>query len=76
VELADDAVPLHELDLASSPVCLAIGHEDHGLAAATLAACDAVGFVPQLGRVGSLNVAVAAAVALYETRRQEWTAGS
>jgi tRNA (guanosine-2'-O-)-methyltransferase len=28
--------------------------------------------VPQLGRVGSLNVAVAAAIALYETRRQEW----
>ena len=72
VELAEDAVALHELDLRSAPVCLAIGHEDHGLAAATLAACDAVGFVPQLGRVGSLNVAVAAALAIYETRRQEW----
>lgn len=76
VELADEAVPLHELDLASAPVCLAIGHEDHGLAGATLAACDTVGFVPQLGRVGSLNVAVAAALAVYETRRQEWAAGS
>ena len=53
-------------------VCLAIGHEDHGLPAATLAACDAVGFVPQLGRVGSLNVATATAIAIYETRRQEW----
>ena len=73
VELAHDAVPLHELDLRSSPVCLAIGHEDHGLAATTVEACDAIGFIPQLGRVGSLNVAVAAAVAIYETRRQEWT---
>lgn len=72
VELTEGAEPLHELDLASSPVCLAIGHEDHGLAPATLAACDAVGFVPQLGRVGSLNVAVATAIAVYETRRQEW----
>jgi tRNA (guanosine-2'-O-)-methyltransferase len=72
LELTEDAVPLHDLDLAGSPVCLAIGHEDHGLAAATLAACDAVGFVPQLGRVGSLNVAVATAVAVYEVRRQEW----
>lgn len=76
VELADGATPLHSLALAGgAPVCLAIGHEDHGLAAATLEASDEVGFVPQLGRVGSLNVAVAAAIAIYETRRQEWTAG-
>ena len=73
VELADDAQPLHTLDLASAPVCLAIGHEDHGLGKDTLAGCDAVGYLPQLGKVGSLNVAVAAALALYEARRQEWT---
>jgi tRNA (guanosine-2'-O-)-methyltransferase len=76
LELSEGAVPLHELDLRSTPVCLAIGHEDHGLAGATVAACDAVAFVPQLGRVGSLNVAVAAAIAIYETRRQEWAPGT
>jgi tRNA (guanosine-2'-O-)-methyltransferase len=76
VELVEGAVALHELDLTSGPVCLAVGHEDHGLAPATVDACDEIGFVPQLGRVGSLNVAVAAAVALYETRRQEWARGS
>ncbi|MGH9138849.1 MAG: TrmH family RNA methyltransferase [Acidimicrobiales bacterium] len=76
VELTDDATPLHELDLTAAPVCLAIGHEDHGLAAATLAACDEIGYLPQLGRVGSLNVAVTAALAVYETRRQEWTTRS
>lgn len=75
VELADGAVALHELVLTGGPVCLAVGGEDHGLAPATLAACDAVGYLPQLGRVGSLNVAVATAVAVYEARRQEWTAG-
>jgi tRNA (guanosine-2'-O-)-methyltransferase len=74
LELADAAVPLHQLSVAGD-VCLAVGHEDHGLSAATLAACDAVGFVPQLGRVGSLNVAVAAAIALYELRRREWVGG-
>jgi tRNA (guanosine-2'-O-)-methyltransferase len=74
IELAEGAVPLHSLTLVGEPVCLALGHEDHGLAAATLEACDDVAFVPQLGKVGSLNVAVAAAVAVYETRRQEWTA--
>jgi tRNA (guanosine-2'-O-)-methyltransferase len=71
LELADDAIPLHLLQ-AGSDVCLALGHEDHGLSPATLAACDTVAFLPQLGRVGSLNVATAAAIAMYELRRQAW----
>jgi tRNA (guanosine-2'-O-)-methyltransferase len=33
-----------------------------------------VAFLPQLGRVGSLNVATATSIALYELRRREWTA--
>jgi tRNA (guanosine-2'-O-)-methyltransferase len=72
VELADGARPLHELDLTGD-VCLAVGHEDRGLSAECLGACEAVGFIPQLGRVGSLNVAVATAIAVYEVRRQSWT---
>ena len=71
IELADDAVPLHEADL-SGDICLAIGHEDRGLTPACLAMCDEVGFIPQLGRIGSLNVAVAAAIAIYEVRRRTW----
>ena len=75
LELTDSARPLHELDLTGD-VCLVVGNEDHGLPKATLAAVDACGFVPQLGKVGSLNVANAAAIALYEIRRQAWTAPS
>lgn len=71
VELADGARPLHELDL-DGDVCLVLGHEDRGVSADVLAACDAVGFLPQLGKVGSLNVATAGAVALYEVRRRAW----
>jgi len=71
VELADGAEPLHEIDLTGS-VCLAVGHEDRGVTGAVLDQAEAVGFIPQLGRVGSLNVATAAAVAVYEARRQEW----
>jgi tRNA (guanosine-2'-O-)-methyltransferase len=74
VELSDASRPLHDLDL-TGPVCLAIGHEDRGLSAACREACDELGFVPLLGRVGSLNVATAAAIALYEVRRQEWAVG-
>ena len=73
VELAEGARPLHELDLTGD-VCLAVGHEDRGLSKACLARCEVVGFVPQLGSVASLNVATATAIALYETRRQAWTA--
>ncbi|HET9690897.1 MAG TPA: TrmH family RNA methyltransferase [Acidimicrobiales bacterium] len=71
LELADDAVPLHAVT-AGPDICIAVGHEDHGLSPATISACDAVAFLPQLGRVGSLNVATAAALAVYELRRREW----
>lgn len=71
VELAPGAVPLHEARLAGD-VCLALGHEDRGLSSACLEACDELVFVPQLGKVGSLNVAHAAAIALYEVRRRAW----
>jgi len=40
-------------------VCLAIGNEDHGCSPATLSAVHGVAYIPQVGRVGSLNVAAA-----------------
>ncbi len=71
VELAAGAVPLHEAPLGGD-VCLAVGNEDRGCSAALLAAADAVAYIPQPGRVGSLNVAVAAAIAMAEARRRAW----
>jgi tRNA (guanosine-2'-O-)-methyltransferase len=73
IELTDDATPLPEAGL-DGDVCLVVGHEDRGIPAATLAACDEVAHIPQLGRIGSLNVATAAAIALYEARRRAWVA--
>lgn len=73
IELADAAVPLHEVALTDK-VCLALGHEERGLGMACMAACDTVAFIPMLGKIGSLNVASAAAIALYEARRHAWTA--
>jgi tRNA (guanosine-2'-O-)-methyltransferase len=73
IELTADAVPLHEAAVGGD-VCLAVGGEDHGCSPALLAAADGVAYIPQIGRVGSLNVAVAAAVALAEARRREWAA--
>lgn len=71
VELTATAQPLFELALGPA-VCLVLGHEERGVHRDTLAAVDLVGYLPQLGKVGSLNVAQAATVALYETARQRW----
>ncbi|HEX4822302.1 MAG TPA: TrmH family RNA methyltransferase [Acidimicrobiales bacterium] len=71
LELTDDATPLHAVVFGEA-VCIVVGNEDHGVSAAALRACDAIAYLPQLGKVGSLNVATAASIALYETRRQEW----
>jgi tRNA (guanosine-2'-O-)-methyltransferase len=72
VELTDTSRPMHELDLADN-VCLVVGHEDRGLTASAMSACDRVAYLPLAGRVGSLNVATATAIGLYEARRQGWT---
>lgn len=71
IELTAEAVPLHRTDLGRD-VCLVVGSEDHGCSPALLDAVDGACYIPQVGRVGSVNVAVAAAIALAEARRQEW----
>ncbi|MEQ8719288.1 MAG: TrmH family RNA methyltransferase [Acidimicrobiales bacterium] len=71
VELADGAEPAEAADL-SGDICLVIGHEDRGVSKTVLAECDAGIYLPQLGKVGSLNVATAASIAIWEVRRRSW----
>lgn len=71
LELADGAVPLHELPPAPA-TCIVVGHEDRGVPPALMDASDVVAYIPLLGRVGSLNAATAASIACYELRRQGW----
>jgi len=71
IELTDGAVPMHEAELTGD-VCLALGNEDRGCSPGLLAAADQITYIPQVGRVGSLNVAAAAAIVLAEARRREW----
>lgn len=70
LELADDATPIQDCALGAD-ICIVVGNEDHGLSVAHLAACDAAMYIPQFGKVGSLNVSAAVAVACYEVRRQQ-----
>lgn len=71
VELTSTARPMFELDLGPK-VALVLGHEDRGVHRDTLDAVDHVAYLPQLGKVGSLNVAQAGTLALYEAARQAW----
>src|SRR5581483_2024779 len=71
IELAQGAVPVFDAPLARD-VCIVVGHEDHGLSAGALAACDLVAYLTLVGKVGSLNVATATGIALAEIRRREW----
>ncbi|WP_433501191.1 TrmH family RNA methyltransferase [Sphaerimonospora sp. CA-214678] len=75
VELTGDAVPLPQAAL-DGDVCLLLGGEDHGCSPAALEAADAVVYIPQVGRVGSVNVSIAAGIVMAEARRQEWATPS
>ncbi|MBL6634701.1 MAG: 23S rRNA (guanosine(2251)-2'-O)-methyltransferase RlmB [Ilumatobacteraceae bacterium] len=68
----DDAADrsLFELgDLAAEGICVVLGAEGAGLSRLVRERCDLVCAIPMLGRVESLNVSAAAALAAYEVRR-------
>lgn len=64
-----DSVVYTKLDLKGS-VALVLGSEGKGVRRLVREACDGGTYIPMLGEVSSLNVSVAAAVLLYEVRRQ------
>lgn len=52
------------------PVAVVMGAEDVGISPEVLALCDTPVAIPMFGRIGSLNVSVAAGVMMYEIVRQ------
>jgi 23S rRNA (guanosine2251-2'-O)-methyltransferase len=61
--------PPWEIELTGR-VVLCLGGEENGLRARTRQLCDRMIGLPMRGRVGSLNIATAAAAVLYEAVRQ------
>jgi 23S rRNA (guanosine2251-2'-O)-methyltransferase len=66
---SEGTIPLWGSDL-SGGVALVLGAEGRGVRPLVRRTCDGVVAIPLAGKVGSLNVSVAAAVLLYEARRQ------
>ncbi len=71
----DAATTIWDADL-SAGVALVFGAEGRGLRPLVRKTCDAAVAIPLEGRVESLNVSVAAAVLLYEARRQRVVAAA
>jgi RNA methyltransferase, TrmH family len=66
--VAHGGEPLHDLDL-DGPITFVLGAERDGLPESVAAACDRRGSIGLQPGAESLNVALAAALALYERRR-------
>jgi 23S rRNA (guanosine2251-2'-O)-methyltransferase len=70
VGTAEDAEKsIYDMDF-KGPVALVLGAEGPGMRQLTRKTCDELVRIPMQGAVESLNVSVAAAVCLYEARRQ------
>ena len=66
----DSAADNYENTEMLGPICIVLGSEGKGLRQRTREICDFLVSIPIEGHVGSLNVASAAAVCLFEARRQ------
>ena len=61
---------MYKTDL-SGPIALVIGSEGEGISRLVRESCDFMVSIPMYGTLDSLNASVAAAVLMFEKRRQD-----
>jgi 23S rRNA (guanosine2251-2'-O)-methyltransferase len=76
VGLAGDGTTRYDEVDYTVPTAIVLGAEGSGLRRLVRERCDFVASIPMHGHVGSLNVSVAAGIALFEVVRQRRSAGS
>ena len=64
-------IPIHALE----PVALVLGSEEKGMSALSKKRCSMMASLPQVGRIASLNVSAAAAIALYRVAHLRYPGG-
>jgi len=71
VEQTENSIPLHKFERnTNQKTALIFGNEVTGVEQSTIALCDGTIEIPQLGMKHSLNISVAAGIALWELVRQ------
>jgi 23S rRNA (guanosine2251-2'-O)-methyltransferase len=75
VEMAPYSVRLDQVDL-TVPLAMVIGGEGEGMRRLVRDTCDLLVRLPMVGKIDSLNAAVAGSVVLYETLRQRTHCGT
>jgi 23S rRNA (guanosine2251-2'-O)-methyltransferase len=61
---------LYQIDL-NTPIAIVLGSEEDGISPQMLQGADHLAKIPMKGNIASLNVSVAAGIAIYETIRQK-----
>ena len=69
LEITEGSRPYTAITPGDFPICLVVGNEVDGIEDEVLNLCDEVLEIPQFGSKHSLNVAVAAGIALFELVR-------
>lgn len=67
---AGGSTSIHDLPVSDAGICLVLGSEGKGLSRLVRERCDLLASIPLHGRLSSLNVASAGAVACYEIARR------
>ncbi len=66
----DGDEPLDRISVLSEPVAIVMGSEGSGISRLVRSRCDVVASIVQSGRIGSLNVSAASAIAFYEVSKR------